>query len=94
MLTPGPIRGRRKAVDARRFQRGAPGYGQNVRAAELKQKLSLAAMMACARLVAARGAGDAAGASRGAIRSPISSRCLPATMCCVRYATDGRSPAV
>jgi len=31
-----------KLADARRFQRGAPGYGQNVRAAELKQKLSLA----------------------------------------------------
>jgi 8-hydroxy-5-deazaflavin:NADPH oxidoreductase len=31
-----------KLVDARRFQRGAPGYGQNVGAAELKQKLSLA----------------------------------------------------
>src|SRR2546421_4441842 len=29
-------------ADARRFQRGAPGYGQNVGAAELKQKLSLA----------------------------------------------------
>jgi 8-hydroxy-5-deazaflavin:NADPH oxidoreductase len=29
-------------ADARRFQRGAPGYGQNVSAAELKQKLSLA----------------------------------------------------
>jgi 8-hydroxy-5-deazaflavin:NADPH oxidoreductase len=28
--------------DARRFQRGAPGYGQAVTAAELKQKLSLA----------------------------------------------------
>src|SRR5436190_2179547 len=31
-----------KLADARRFQRGAPGYGQNVGAAELKQKLSLA----------------------------------------------------
>ena len=31
-----------KLADARRFQRGAPGYGQNVAAAELKQKLSLA----------------------------------------------------
>ncbi len=31
-----------KLVDARRFQRGAPGYGQAVTAAELKQKLSLA----------------------------------------------------
>jgi predicted dinucleotide-binding enzyme len=31
-----------KLADARRFQRGAPGYGQNVSAAELKQKLSLA----------------------------------------------------
>jgi predicted dinucleotide-binding enzyme len=30
-----------KLADARRFQRGAPGYGQNVDAAELKQKLSL-----------------------------------------------------
>jgi 8-hydroxy-5-deazaflavin:NADPH oxidoreductase len=29
-------------ADARRFQRGAPGYGQEVTAAELKQKLSLA----------------------------------------------------
>jgi len=29
-------------ADARRFQRGAPGYGQAVSAAELKQKLSLA----------------------------------------------------
>src|SRR6185437_4311726 len=28
-------------ADAKRFQRGAPGYGQNVSAAELKQKLSL-----------------------------------------------------
>ena len=28
-------------ADARRFQRGAPGYGQAVTAAELKQKLSL-----------------------------------------------------
>jgi predicted dinucleotide-binding enzyme len=31
-----------KLADAKRFQRGAPGYGQNVTAAELKQKLSLA----------------------------------------------------
>src|SRR6202790_2984068 len=31
-----------KLADARRFQRGAPGYGQNVSAAELQQKLSLA----------------------------------------------------
>jgi 8-hydroxy-5-deazaflavin:NADPH oxidoreductase len=31
-----------KLADARRFQRGAPGYGQSVTAAELKQKLSLA----------------------------------------------------
>jgi predicted dinucleotide-binding enzyme len=31
-----------KLADARRFQRGAPGYGQNVSAAELKQKLALA----------------------------------------------------
>jgi predicted dinucleotide-binding enzyme len=31
-----------KLADARRFQRGAPGYGQAVTAAELKQKLSLA----------------------------------------------------
>ncbi len=31
-----------KLADARRFQRGAPGYGQPVTAAELKQKLSLA----------------------------------------------------
>ncbi len=31
-----------KLADARRFQRGAPGYGQNVGATELKQKLSLA----------------------------------------------------
>jgi predicted dinucleotide-binding enzyme len=30
-----------KLVDARRFQRGAPGYGQSVTAAELRQKLSL-----------------------------------------------------
>ena len=30
-----------KLSDARRFQRGAPGYGQNVTAAELRQKLSL-----------------------------------------------------
>jgi len=30
-----------KLADARRFQRGAPGYGQSVSAAELKQKLSL-----------------------------------------------------
>jgi 8-hydroxy-5-deazaflavin:NADPH oxidoreductase len=30
-----------KLADARRFQRGAPGYGQQVSAAELKQKLSL-----------------------------------------------------
>lgn len=30
-----------KLADARRFQRGAPGYGQNVSAVELKQKLSL-----------------------------------------------------
>ncbi len=29
-------------ADARRFQRGSPGYGQVVSAAELKQKLSLA----------------------------------------------------
>jgi predicted dinucleotide-binding enzyme len=29
-------------ADARRFQRGQPGYGQNVSAAEFKQKLSLA----------------------------------------------------
>src|SRR6478752_4063003 len=28
-------------ADARRFQRGQPGYGQQVSAAELKQKLSL-----------------------------------------------------
>jgi predicted dinucleotide-binding enzyme len=31
-----------KLADASRFQRGAPGYGQNVSAAEFKQKLSLA----------------------------------------------------
>jgi 8-hydroxy-5-deazaflavin:NADPH oxidoreductase len=31
-----------KLADARRFQRGAPGYGQDVSAAELRQKLSLA----------------------------------------------------
>jgi len=31
-----------KLADARRFQRGAPGYGQPVSAAELKQKLSIA----------------------------------------------------
>ena len=31
-----------KLADASRFQRGAPGYGQNASAAELKQKLSLA----------------------------------------------------
>jgi 8-hydroxy-5-deazaflavin:NADPH oxidoreductase len=30
-----------KLADARRFQRGAPGYGQPVSAAELRQKLSL-----------------------------------------------------
>lgn len=30
-----------KLADARRFQRGAPGYGQDVSAAELKQKLSV-----------------------------------------------------
>jgi 8-hydroxy-5-deazaflavin:NADPH oxidoreductase len=30
-----------KLADARRFQRGAPGYGQAVSAVELKQKLSL-----------------------------------------------------
>lgn len=30
-----------KLADARRFQRGAPGYGQQVSAAELRQKLSL-----------------------------------------------------
>lgn len=30
-----------KLADARRFQRGQPGYGQQVSAAELKQKLSL-----------------------------------------------------
>lgn len=31
-----------KLADARRFQRGGPGYGQSVTAPELKQKLSLA----------------------------------------------------
>jgi predicted dinucleotide-binding enzyme len=31
-----------KLADARRFQRGGPGYGQPVSASELKQKLSLA----------------------------------------------------
>jgi 8-hydroxy-5-deazaflavin:NADPH oxidoreductase len=31
-----------KLMDARRFQRGAPGYGQSVTAAELKRTLSLA----------------------------------------------------
>lgn len=30
-----------KLAEANRFQRGAPGYGQNVTAAELRQKLSL-----------------------------------------------------
>jgi predicted dinucleotide-binding enzyme len=30
-----------RLADASRFQRGAPGYGQNVSAAELRQKLSL-----------------------------------------------------
>jgi predicted dinucleotide-binding enzyme len=30
-----------KLADARRFQRGNPGYGQPVSAAELKQKLNL-----------------------------------------------------
>jgi predicted dinucleotide-binding enzyme len=29
-----------KRTEARRFQRGAPGYGQPVTAAELRQKLS------------------------------------------------------
>ncbi|MEJ8813293.1 NAD(P)-binding domain-containing protein [Variovorax ureilyticus] len=31
-----------KLADARKFQRGGPGYGQSVSAAELRQKLSLA----------------------------------------------------
>jgi len=31
-----------KLADARRFQRGNPGYGQPVSAAELRQKLNLA----------------------------------------------------
>ncbi|HJY18535.1 MAG TPA: NADP oxidoreductase, partial [Xanthobacteraceae bacterium] len=31
-----------KLADARRFQRGGPGYGQQVTAAELRQTLSLA----------------------------------------------------
>ncbi|MDB5732178.1 MAG: oxidoreductase [Variovorax sp.] len=31
-----------KLADARRFQRGGPGYGQSMSAAELRQKLSLA----------------------------------------------------
>ena len=31
-----------KLADARRFQRGGPGYGQSVSAADLRQKLSLA----------------------------------------------------
>jgi hypothetical protein len=31
-----------KLVDARRFQRGAPGYGQVVTAPELRKTLSLA----------------------------------------------------
>jgi predicted dinucleotide-binding enzyme len=31
-----------KLADASRFQMGAPGFGQNVTAAELKQKLNLA----------------------------------------------------
>jgi predicted dinucleotide-binding enzyme len=31
-----------KLADARRFQRGAPGYGQVVSAAELRKTLSLA----------------------------------------------------
>ena len=30
-----------KLADAKLFQRGGPGYGQHVSAAELKQKLSL-----------------------------------------------------
>ena len=30
-----------KLADAKRFQRGGPGYGQQVTAAELRQKLSL-----------------------------------------------------
>ena len=30
-----------KLADASRFQRSAPGYGQNVTAAELRRKLSL-----------------------------------------------------
>ena len=30
-----------KLADAKRFQRGTPGYGQNVTAAELRQKMSL-----------------------------------------------------
>jgi hypothetical protein len=30
-----------KLADAKLFQRGRPGYGQQVSAAELKQKLSL-----------------------------------------------------
>ena len=38
-----------KLVDASRFQRGAPGYGQAVSAAELKQKLSLAAVTSLQR---------------------------------------------
>jgi hypothetical protein len=58
-------------ADANRFQRGAPGYGQSVTAAELKQKLSLARDVAAALA----GTGDAGhNSERGGMVLPISSR--------------------
>ena len=85
-----------KLADARRFQRGEPGYGQKVSAAELRQKLSLRAMNGCshAGLVAVgRCRRRGRSARRRCGRSPISSRCLPAIMCCGRCAIRWASPA-
>ena len=90
-----------KLADARLFQRGGPGYGQRVSAAELKKKLSSGAMTAdataeahdgaagrTAALDRARGAGNAGRTQpRRCGRSPISSCCSPAITCCGRCAT-------
>ena len=43
-----------KLGDARRFQRGGPGYGQAVSAAELRQKLSLGAVSCASALARAQ----------------------------------------
>ena len=72
-----------------------PGYGQNVTAAELRQKLSCRHEWFLERWLAAAHARRRRKSARPRCgRSPISSRCLPATTCYVRCAIRWASPAV